>query len=361
MKTTKLLVSVLVSLSAITAAATLAGCGVGEASGDNDVIESLARVPVSVAHPHRSDIFATYEATAPLHSDADAPVVARVAGELIELLVEEGDTVQAGQVLARLDGQRLRLEMLAAKANLAKASREYKRNVDLHERGLISASMFDSLKYDLAALEATYKLRQLNYDYSKIRATIAGIVSAREVKPGQTVAVNDVVFRITDTTELMAYLQIPQSQLPKFNAGKAATVQVAAMPGIEYPASIVRISPTIDTRTGTFRATVAIKNDAGDLAPGMFGQFEVAYEKHDNALVIPAVALLDEDEQPTVYVVNDGQVVRRAVRTGIEADGQVEVLDGLAETDQVVVIGQSGLREGSNVLASNVIPDSLSG
>jgi len=279
----------------------------------------------------------------------------------VELLVEEGDIVEAGQVLARLDGKRLRLEMLAAKANVQNASRTYERNMDLHERGLISASMFEGLKYDLAALEASYELKRLNYNYSNIRATIAGVVSAREIKPGQNVNVGDVAFRITQTTELVSYLQIPQSQLPKFQAGHAATLQVASMPGVQFPASIVRISPTIDTRSGTFRATAVIQNENGDLAPGMFGNFRIAYEKHENALLVPSIALLDDDEQASVYVVSDGEVVRRIVETGIETDGKIEILGGLTENEEVVVIGQTGLRDGSKVLASNTRPESFSG
>jgi len=140
---------------AMASLATLPGCGTGEASvNDAETVQAATPVPVEVAQPYRVDIFATYDATATIASDADAPVIARVAGEVVELLVEEGDIVTAGQVLARLDGERLRLEMLAAKANLEQARKEYKRNVDLHRRGLISTSMFEGLQYDLAALEA---------------------------------------------------------------------------------------------------------------------------------------------------------------------------------------------------------------
>jgi len=358
MKTTKPVLSVL----AIAALFSLNGCGTGEASvADQAAIDAATPVPVETASPFRSDIYATYEATAAITTDADAPVVARVDGELVELLVEEGDVVEAGQVLARLDGRRLRLEMLAAKAELVRASREYDRNIDLHERGLISTSMFEGLEYDLAALKASYKLKQLNYDYSNIRATIAGVVSARELKPGQNVEVGDITFRITETSELLAYLQIPQSQLPKFHAGDTATLQVAAMPGVDFEASIVRISPTIDTRNGTFRATAQINNKNGKLAPGMLGRFTIAYEMHANALTIPTAALLDDDEQASVYVVSSGEVMRRVVETGIEADGKIEILGGLSENEQVVVVGQNGLRDGSRVLASSTLPDSFSG
>ncbi len=343
-------------------AATLAGCGVGEASvSDEETIRAATPVPVEVAQPFRTDINAIYAATATITSDNDAPVVARVAGEVVELAVEEGDHVAAGQVLARLDGERARLEMLAAKANLKQARTEYERNMDLHERGLISASRFDSLQYQLEALEAAYDLKKLNYEYSIIRAPIAGVVATREIKPGQHLAANDVAFRITDTSELVAYLQIPQAELPKFAAGHEASIEVASVPGEAFAATIARISPTIDTRNGTFRATAVIDNAAGDLAPGMFGRFTIAYEEHTDALVVPANALLDEDDESAVYVVNDGEVVRRLVETGVQTDGMVEILSGLTEDDVIVVVGHSSLRDGSKVLASNDIPQSFTG
>ena len=352
MKTLNPIPAVLLAIT-LSSAALISGCGTGEASvPDADAIQAATPVPVETAMPFRSDINATYAATASISSDADAPVTARVAGEIVELLVEEGDRVEAGQTLARLDGERLRLEMLAAKANLERAQKEYKRNTDLHERGLVSSAMFEGLKFDLASLKATYDLKRLNYDYSNIRATISGVVSSREIKPGENLKIGQVAFRITETSELIAYLQIPQAELAKFTAGHEATVEVASMPNSDFAATIVRISPTIDARNGTFRATAVINNADGNLAPGMFGRFTIAYEKHEDALVIPTNALLAEDEETTVYVVQDGEAVRRAVEIGIEEDGRVEILGGLLDDDQIVIVGHSGLRDGSKVLAS---------
>jgi membrane fusion protein (multidrug efflux system) len=343
-------------------AALVTGCGVGEASvAGSDEIQAATPVPVEVALPIRSDIYATYEASASITSDFDAPVTARVGGEIVELLVEEGDRVTAGQILARLDGKRLRLEMLAEKANLERAQKEYERNKDLHARGLVSASMFDGLKYDLDALAASYDLKRLNYDYSNIRAPIAGVVSSREIRPGQNLQVGDVAFRITDTAELVAYLQIPQAELAKFKAGHTATLEVAAMPDAQFAATIARISPTIDVRNGTFRATAIIDNSAAELAPGMFGRFTIAYEKHENALTIPSHALLDEDDAHTVYVVSNGEVDSRVVETGIEDAGRIEILDGLRDDEQIVVVGHSGLRDGAKVLAQTVDRSSFTG
>ena len=350
------------SLLALAALPVLSGCGTGEASvvAATETQKSTP-VPVEVGFPTRADIYATYSATTTIGSEGDAPVLARVPGEVVELLVEEGDWVEKGQVLARLDGERLRLEMLSAKANLDLARGEYERYVDLNLRGLVSKSMFDGLRFELEGLESTYKLKKLNYNYSRIRATISGFVATRKIRLGQSVAVSDETFRITDTNQLVAYLQIPQTELDKFTAGNTATLEVDSMPGHKYAAEIVRISPTIDIRNGTFRATATIDNEFDELAPGMFARFTIAYEKHAEAMVIPTQALVEEDEQTSVYVVSNGEVTRRQIETGIESDGQVEVLSGLTGDEQIVIVGQSTLRDGSKVLARIDTQDSYTG
>lgn len=348
--------------SAATLAVMLAACGVGEASvATTGKPEAATPLPVEVSLPVKGAIAATYRTTTTLTPESEAAVLARVAGEIVEILVEEGDRVVEGQVLARLDGDRLRLQQLQAKASLDKVTREYERFVRLHSQGLVSASAVDSLRFDTEALEAAYRLQRLDYEYTTIRAPIDGVVSARHIKIGQHVTANDAVFRITDTLQLVAYLLIPQTELHKFSAGQPATVRVDAMPGQAFAASIERISPTIDNRSGTFRATARIDNGDGLLAPGMFGRFDIAYEQHVDALIIPVTALVSEDTETVIYVAKDGSVTRRVIQTGIRSDDSVEVLSGLEEHEQVVVTGQSSLRDGSRVFASVKTAGPISG
>lgn len=337
----------------------MAGCGVGVASTPGSQAKAIsAPLPVRVVAPEITEIFSTYHTTSTLVSDRDAPISARVEGEVVAWFVEEGDWVEKGQTLARLDGDRLRIQMNQAKANLEKTTREYERYINLHKRGLVSTASFDGMKFDLDALNASYKLGKLNYGYTFIRASISGVVSSRYIKVGQHVSVGDTTFRITDPSELIAYLQIPQNELARFSVGHAANIYVDSMPDQVFDASIERISPTIDARNGTFRATATIDNSAALLAPGMFGRFEIAIEKHTNALVIPTAAVIEEDNVAVVYVVEDGTARRRTITTGIEENGQIEVLSGLSGFEQIIVTGQSGLRDGTRVLAS--IPNSQS-
>jgi membrane fusion protein (multidrug efflux system) len=343
----------IIATLAATGAMLVSACGVGEASTADEIIETASTpLPVEVVSPVKAEIYATYHTTTTLGSDADAPVLARVDGEVVEILVEEGDVVVEGQVLARLDGERLRLEMEQARANYEMAAGEYERMISLHDRGLVSAASFDGMKYNVDAMRANYELRKLNYDYTNIRATIGGVVSARDIKPGQHVSVNESTFRVTDTRELVAHLKIPQSELPKFHVGHEAEIRVDAMPNEVFMARIDRVSPTIDVKNGTFRATAYVDNTSGHLAPGMFGRFDIAYERHVDALTIPAAAVIEEDNERVVYVVANGEAVRRPVEIGIENGSIVEVLNGLDEDDQIVVTGQGSLRDGSRVLAS---------
>ena len=133
-------------------------------------------------------MLAMYSGTATLEAEADAEIIAKVGGEVRRILVEEGDRVKAGQVLAILDDRQLRLQAAQTRAALAKAERDFNRQVELHEKGLVSAGAFEDLKYDLDNQRAANDIASLSLSYSEIRAPFAGIVSERHVKLGQEIA-----------------------------------------------------------------------------------------------------------------------------------------------------------------------------
>jgi membrane fusion protein (multidrug efflux system) len=221
--------------------------------------------------------------------------------------------------------------------------------------------MYDSLQFDMHAKKANFELKRLNHDYTTIRAPISGVISSREIKVGRQVYESDPLFRITDTSQLVAQLKIPQTELPKFEPGQSMQLHVDAMPELPYTATVARISPTIDVANGTFRATAYIDNSDGKLAPGMFARFRIAYDKHENALVIPGTAVIQEDNISTVYVVADGEANRRVIETGIESGDLIEVIGGLDASESVVTTGLAGLTDGSRVLASNAAAQGGSG
>lgn len=322
-------------------------------SGAGKAADDTPAIPVETSVARRGDIYAMYSGTAPIEAFAEAQVIAKVAGEVREILVEEGDEVISGQVLARLDGERLRLELQQSEANLRKSQRDYQRNVDLKDRGLISVGDFEKIKYETDALEATHNLAKLEYSYTQIRAPIDGVISDRFIKIGNTIEVNAVTFQVTSLEPLITYLHVPEREYRRVERGQTAVIKVDALQGNEFPATVTRISPVVDPATGTFKITVEVSDASRRLKPGMFGRVNIVYDMHAQALQIPRSAIIDEAGESAVFIVQDAQAVRRPITTGYTSNGQVEVLDGLTGSEKIVVVGQAGLKDGSKVSIIN--------
>lgn len=339
-----LLSSTLTVLFALSACDAISG-----AKNDADSDEESAPVPVETRLVRRDDIAAVYTGTAALEVEAQAQVRAKVGGEIVEILAEEGDLVKAGTLLARLDGDRLRLELERQRANVRRLEQEYARNVELHQRGLVSAGAFEGMQYELESLRAALRLAQLELSYTEIRAPFAGVVSARHVKRGNTVTMNQELFTVTDLDPLIAYLHVPEKEFNRLAAGQSAVVVADALPGQSFAATISRISPVIDPATGTFKVTVEVADASQQLKPGMFGRISVVYDRHADALLVPRAAIVDADTESAVFVVTDGVAHRREVRIGYSSGAEVEVLEGLEGHEDVVVVGQNSLRDGGKV------------
>ena len=336
------------AVAALLAALLLAGCSGKDGSGEKEEKEETA-IPIEVGSVERGDVTAVYTGTASLETDADALVVAKVGGEVVEILVEEGDRVKEGQVLARLDGDRLRLEMERARANLRKLEQEYNRNVQLFEKGLVSSGAFEDLKFELEALRAVYRLAQLEYDYTQIRAPISGVVAQRHIKLGNNITANSPAFQVTALDPLIAYLHIPERELRRLQPGQTAELSLDAIPGRRFRAEVERISPVVDPATGTFKVTVEVPDPEGQLKPGMFGRFNIVWDSRSGVLLVPRVAIVDDDVSDSVFVLINGKVERRAIITGYASGDRVEVVQGLEGDEEIVIVGQSGLRDGSRV------------
>jgi membrane fusion protein, multidrug efflux system len=344
---------------ALLLAGLLAGCQPGAGSEAADEDEAAAEndtpaIPVEVATATRGDIVAVYSSTAPIEAFAEAEVVAKVGGEVVDILVEEGQRVAEGQVLAKLDGERLRFEMQQAEANLNKLERDYGRNVDLKERGIISTGEFEKILYEMEALRASFNLAKLELSYTEIKAPITGVVARRYIKVGNTLPVNAPTFRVTSLQPLVAYLHVPEREYRHIEAGQTATMQVDALQGTAFEGIVARISPVVDSDTGTFKVTVEVVDETRRLRPGMFGRVDIVYDSHADALQIPRSAIIEDAGESIVYVVEEGTAHRRVIQTGYTSKGRVEILEGLEDSDRFVLVGQGGLKPGSKVSVINM-------
>ena len=376
-------------------AASLAGCGPnagGEGKGD-DSDESEPTVPVEAATATRKPITASYSGTAALEPENQAQVVAKASGILLELLVEEGDQVDVGQLLARLDPEKPRLELARAEAYLKRLENEYRRSSDLFARKLVSSEANDRARFDLETQKAAFDLVKLDLEYTRIVAPISGVISERMVKAGNLIQLQQVLFRIDDFDPLLAVLNVPERELSTIKPGLPVSMHVDAMPGLQFGGTVARVSPVVEAGTGTFRVTTEFRDDKGLLKSGMFGRVSVVHDQRDHALVIPREAILEADSESAVFVLDknpppvdpkeekakkekessqgifarwfggkkadtkkpvatEGPVwyARRVVvKLGYLSGADAEVIEGLHEGDQVVTLGKNALREGARL------------
>jgi len=343
------------SAAAIVCVFILGACEQGDKAKDLNE-EDSPPIPVEASLPVRGDVYAVYSGTAPIEAFAQADVIAKVPGEVKEILVEEGDDVESGQILARLDGDRLRLELNESQAGLRKLQRDFQRNKDLREKGLISEGDFEKIQYQLEALQASYNLASLELDYTQIRAPINGVVSERYIKLGNTIAIGAPIFRVTSFEPLVAYLYIPEREYRQIASGQPVKIDIDALAGVELIANVTRVSPIVDPDTGTFKITIEINDAARRIKPGMFGRMTIVYDKHENAIQIPRSAVIEEMGVTSVFVVEDDIAIRRTVQTGFSNSGFVEITNGVVDGDLVITVGQVGLKPDAKVTVINA-PD----
>src|SRR5690606_20364603 len=179
--------------------------------------------------------------------------------------------------------------------------------------------------------------------YTTVVAPISGVVASRSIKAGNFVQINTPIFRIVDTSRLEATLNVPERELSTLKAGQPVSLQVDALPGRTFQGVVDRVAPVVDSGSGTFRVVCAFAGDDG-LQPGMFGRLRIDYDQRADALVVPRVALLDDQAEPAVYTVRDSKAVRVPVKLGYSDGEWSEIRDGLEEGEPVVTAGKVALR-----------------
>ena len=305
-------------------------------------------VPVEVVSVGRQAITASYAGTANLEAPGESQVVAKTSGVMVQLLAEEGQVVRKGQVLARLDGDRVRLEAQRSAATVNKLENNYRRSQKLRQEKLVSADSDEQIRFELEAARASLALARLELSYTNIVAPISGVVAQRMVKPGNLISLNAPVFRIVDNSRLEAVLNVPEREMAVLKQGMPLRMMVDAIPGKIFEGKVDRVSPVVDSGTGTFRVVCAFTGNE-TLRPGMFGRIEVIFDQRENILTIPRVALLEDEGETAVYVVRANKAARIPVKLGYTTGEFAEILSGVKEGDRVITAGKVAVRDGTEV------------
>ena len=295
---------------------------------------------------------------------AESVLTAEVEGRLDAVLVRPGESVKAGQVLARMDARDLaahlaeqRANLAGARAQLELAEKTQRRNEELQARNFISANSLDTSRSSLdanrealRAREAQLTLAQQSLDKAVIRAPQSGIVSERAVQPGQHVGLNTRMFAIVDLAELEFAASVPVSQVGAVRVGQNVIV-VAEGAAEETRGRVERIAPTADTATRMIPVYIRVANADGRLKGGMAVRGQLRLAEVANAVTLPREALRASGEKFSVLAIAQGRAEMREVQVGVtdEASGRVEIKSGVAAGETAILARVGGVIPGQAV------------
>ncbi|UZD56059.1 efflux RND transporter periplasmic adaptor subunit [Caldimonas aquatica] len=337
---------------------------------------ALELAPSDVVTAARLEVVRTLEVSGTIEAVRTAMVKAKVAGEVRELHVREGDAVRAGQVVATLDATeyaaRLRQaqqQAESARAQLEIAERTLQNNRALVEQGFISRNALDTSVSNAAAARANLLAAQAAADVARkamddavLRAPIAGSVSQRLVQPGERVGVDGRIVEIVDLRELELEAAVPPDQVGAVRVGAKATLRVDGVDAA-VTARVARINPSTQAGTRAVPVYLAVAPHEG-LRHGLFATGRIELDRQAGIAVPESAVRLDE-ARPYVLLVQGEQVVRRAVELGPrgEVGGRAVriVRSGLAEGDRVLAGTVGIVREGTRVKLTPVIGASAAG
>lgn len=355
----------------------LAAAGAAAVRGMRAEPKPAAAAPVAEFLPNDLTIVApgTLERVLPLTGSlaplTEATVKAKVAGELVAVTVREGESVQQGQLLARIDLTEVQARVAArqadveaAKAQLVWAEKNRGTQKALLDKAFISQNAFDNIQsnHDVAAArlraaEADLVAARKAMGDAVLSAPFSGIVSQRHAQPGERVALDARVVSIVDLSRLQLEAAVPPAAIGQVKVGQTMNFRVEGFGEREFAGRIERINPSATAGTRSISVYAAIDNREGLLRGGMFAQGALTLSRLDDALAVPASAVREEIGQTFVYAIEDGLIKRKNVKVGApDAAGRVQVLEGLAAGDRIVRVNLGSLREGVTARLSGPQP-----
>lgn len=335
-----------------------------KAGGDKKDV-TLEFTPREVAQPQLARLAARLEFSGPLVAPSTAVVRAKATGTLLTLNVQEGSRVAAGQALGRIDlaeqASRLAERSAAvesARATLAQVERSHASNERLAAQQFISPialensrAAVDTARATLQAMLAAADTARLGLRDASLQAPIAGIVAKRHVLPGEKVALEQPLLTIVDLARLELAGSVGTHEVSRLAPGMAVQVQVEGV-GQPVAGRIARIAPAAEAGTRSIGVTIELPNPKEALRAGQYALAQVELVDDTERLTLPLAAVGSTSGQDHVWIIEGGQLARRAVKLGRrdEREGRVEVLDGVQAASQVLAARFDNLREGAKAI-----------
>ena len=330
---------------------TLAACGGQDepprSSGGGDRV-----LPVQAIEVQPRDLSRTVQISAPVEAVRTVRLAARTEGVLTDVQVEEGDRVNQGQVLARLDVREQQAELARARARLQEKSANFERMEQLEARNFIDAASFEAARAELAVAGSEVELWETRVDFGTVVSLVDGTVVSRYVEPGEAVSRHEPLFSIADLSQLVVRVGVSELDVARLTVGDAVLVQVDAVDRERPLAGLIRrIFPSaeLDSRLITVEISLPEAGERG-VRPGFLARAQLLVDQRDGVLAVPAGSVAESDGEHFVMVVNgDERLERRVIEPGILRGQWREVRNGLSMGERVVSANPLEMNPGERV------------
>lgn len=309
-----------------------------EKKADTEIV-----IPIQAETPTRADISAHFETNSRVEAEDQVQVTAEGVGECLKVYVEEGDRVKAGQVLAELDRAEMLAQIGQTEVNVRQTKTEYDRAAQGFKDGIMAEVERDNAKFAYEQALATLETQQVQLEKTTIRAPIGGIVTQRAVQEGMLVSAGAPVFSIVDPASYLLLINPPERRLPFLHEGQVAKVTLDALGDEEFEATVRRVNPNVDPITGLVKVTLDFdKETLSRLHEGAFARVRLIIDTHENALLVPKDAVLEENARRYVFVVEEKEEEEEDEEKDAEDDEDADTEDADAEAEEDDKDGDDG-------------------
>lgn len=327
---------------------------------------------VAVAKVAVRDVEETVRATVDLRPLFQAEIGAKSLGYLDAVLVDRGDRVHKGQLVALVRPSDLPDQLAAARSAAAQSDAAValaRANLDraraLAPAGRVSRQELQQAETALAAAEATQSGARsqvgglaVRLGETRITSPLDGVISQRRLDPGALVGpgtTSGSILTVDQTDTLRLFVSANENDVQRLKLGQLAHLELDAMPGRRYQGQVVRLAPALDPATRTLDAEVQLPNKSGELRAGMYGRASIVTGIHPASITVPVGAVQISNNRNFVFVLRGDRVQRREVQLGVDGEEWLEIVSGLQPGDEVVTAGLEGLADGAQVRASRGI------
>ena len=278
-------------------------------------------------------------------ADEKVDIRSEISGVLETIHFDEGTRVRRGELLARIDDAQFVADRDRAQSRVDLATLREERQQDLLDQGLTSQDDYDMALSQLNVLDAELRQAVARLEKTQIRAPFGGVVGLRSVSPGAAITPETHIATLQKIDWIKVEFSVPESYAGLVELGDSVGFRVKGA-ARDYVGEVYAFEPNVDRETRSLRARARCENTDGELLPGAFADVELAVRQIDDALTVPAIAVIPELGSKKVFVVEDGLATPRLVETGVRTDTEVEITRGLVEGDRVIVSAIQRLSSG---------------